>query len=70
MYVSEARSPFLPICVCLGLTGRDAGTVFGQALSHPTGGYYTTKQNVFGAAGDFITSPDVSALFGEMLAVW
>ena len=32
-------------------------------------GYYM-KNNPFGKKGDFITSPQVSNLFGEMLAVW
>ena len=32
-------------------------------------GYYM-KKNPFGKEGDFITSPLISDLFGEMLAVW
>ena len=32
-------------------------------------GYYMTK-NPFGKTGDYITSPLISNLFGEMLAVW
>ena len=32
-------------------------------------GYYT-KKNPFGKKGDFITSPLISNLFGEMLAIW
>jgi NADH dehydrogenase [ubiquinone] 1 alpha subcomplex assembly factor 7 len=28
------------------------------------------NQNVFNKAGDFITSPEISQLFGEMLAIW
>ena len=32
-------------------------------------GYYM-KKNPFGKEGDFITSPLISKLFGEMLAVW
>ena len=32
-------------------------------------GYYM-KKNPFGKNGDFITSPLISNLFGEMLAVW
>lgn len=32
-------------------------------------GYYSTKQ-VFGADGDFITAPEISQLFGEMLAAF
>ena len=32
-------------------------------------GYYSTR-NPFGVSGDFITSPLVSILFGEMIAIW
>ena len=32
-------------------------------------GYYTTKE-VFGKGGDFVTSPEISPIFGEMLGVW
>ena len=39
-----------------------------ECLTHPKYGYYTT-QNVFGAAGDFITAPEISQMFGEMIAL-
>ena len=32
-------------------------------------GYYM-KKNPFGKEGDFITSPLISNLFGEMIAIW
>jgi SAM-dependent MidA family methyltransferase len=32
-------------------------------------GYYTSRLP-FGAAGDFVTAPEVSQMFGEMVAVW
>lgn len=37
------------------------------ALSHPEHGYYA-GQDRFGSQGDFITAPEVSQLFGEMMA--
>lgn len=40
-----------------------------QCLTHPTHGYYTTKENIFGRTGDFITAPDVTPVFSELLAV-
>ncbi|TFK28144.1 DUF185-domain-containing protein [Coprinopsis marcescibilis] len=41
-------------------------------LSHPTHGYYMNPGNpVFGASGDFITSPEISQVFGEwLLGIW
>ncbi|MCL2505558.1 MAG: SAM-dependent methyltransferase [Alphaproteobacteria bacterium] len=39
------------------------------ALQHPNLGYYTTR-NPIGRTGDFVTSPEVSQLFGEILGVW
>lgn len=39
------------------------------ALGHPEFGYYQT-QDPFGAAGDFITAPDISQVFGELLGLW
>lgn len=41
-----------------------------EVLTHPTEGYYTTKSHVFGSKGDFITSPDISQMFGEMVGIW
>ena len=39
------------------------------ALYNKKFGYYM-KNNPFGKGGDFITSPMISNLFGEMLAIW
>jgi SAM-dependent MidA family methyltransferase len=38
-------------------------------LFHPEFGYYTNREP-FGAAGDFTTAPEISQVFGEMLAAW
>ena len=39
------------------------------ALTDPSHGYYT-NQNPFGRSGDFITAPEISQLFGEMIGIW
>lgn len=42
-----------------------------MCLSHPTEGYYMNpSHSVFGSRGDFITSPEISQVFGELVAVW
>ena len=38
-------------------------------LFDPQNGYYTTREP-FGAAGDFITAPEISQMFGELVSVW
>lgn len=38
-------------------------------LFDPSNGYYTTREP-FGTDGDFITAPEVSQMFGELVAIW
>lgn len=38
-------------------------------LFDPLDGYYTTREP-FGAKGDFTTAPEISQMFGELVAVW
>jgi SAM-dependent MidA family methyltransferase len=40
-----------------------------QSLYHPVHGYYM-KQSPLGAKGDFITAPEISQMFGELLGLW
>src|SRR4051812_44853807 len=39
------------------------------ALLDPKDGYYPGREAI-GAAGDFITAPEVSQMFGEMIGLW
>jgi SAM-dependent MidA family methyltransferase len=38
-------------------------------LFDPQHGYYTTREP-FGVDGDFVTAPEISQMFGELVAVW
>lgn len=38
-------------------------------LAHPVHGYYLTREPL-GAHGDFITAPEISQMFGELLGLW
>jgi SAM-dependent MidA family methyltransferase len=38
-------------------------------LTHPQYGYYTTRDPL-GARGDFITAPEISQMFGELIGLW
>lgn len=39
------------------------------ALYHPFHGYYR-QQSAVGAGGDFITAPEISQMFGELIGLW
>lgn len=39
-----------------------------ECLMHPQFGYYATR-DPFGAAGDFITAPEISQMFGELIGL-
>ncbi len=40
-----------------------------EALGHPKHGYYITRDPL-GAGGDFVTAPEISQMFGELIGLW
>jgi SAM-dependent MidA family methyltransferase len=58
------------ISALIGMHGPISVTdYFALCLADPEHGYYKTR-DPFGRGGDFITAPEVSQLFGEMLGVF
>lgn len=47
----------------------DLGEYMALCLGHPQYGYYMTR-DPFGVSGDFMTAPEVSQMFGEMVGLW
>ncbi|WP_336276498.1 class I SAM-dependent methyltransferase [Bartonella sp. CB178] len=46
------------------------GQYMALALTDPQFGYYQQTRAPFGRSGDFITAPEISQLFGEMIGIW
>ncbi len=47
----------------------DVADFMALCLTHPQYGYYATRDPL-GARGDFITAPEISQMFGELVGLW
>jgi NADH dehydrogenase [ubiquinone] 1 alpha subcomplex assembly factor 7 len=69
--VVEAAAPLLAeICRRIAVGGpMPVADYMRLCLTHPEHGYYI-KRDPLGAGGDFITAPEISQMFGELIGVW
>jgi len=71
---ADAREASLLMRHLVGEVRRRAGPMpvaeyVRTCLTHPEHGYYM-RRDVFGRRGDFVTGPEVSQVFGELVGVW
>lgn len=65
-------NPTLPDLIDMQIRANgpmSVATYMGLCLTHPSKGYYKVADPL-GAQGDFVTAPEISQMFGELMGFW